>query len=89
MFPIQTEIRCCAGHPEYPTPVIGTTKFRGKEFWCPFCGLKYEFFDGFKYYPKVETLLTRLKKFEEVSTEYLQSDDGEYQFGQQPDLVAD
>lgn len=81
-----TEIRCCNQHPEYPTPVLGTLKFRGKEFWCPYCGLKYEFFDGFKYYPIVETLVERKALFEVISTPYLSDQVEEYQFHQQPDI---
>lgn len=65
------QIRCCANHTDYPTPVIFTFKFKYKEYWCPHCGAKYEFFDGFKYLKKTTILEERLRLFEDISNEYL------------------
>lgn len=85
MLPEPKDIRCCNRHPDYPTPVIGTTKFYKSEFWCPHCGAKYELFDGFKYYPIVYKLRLRKAFFEIISTKFLSSDDEAYAYYQRPD----
>jgi len=95
MFGNSDKIRCCGNHTDYPTPVIPTFKFRGKEWWCPHCGAKYEFFDGFKYFHKNEDLENRGRLFEGISLEYLSCSAVElgipeqaktYVLGQKPDL---
>lgn len=67
----KNEIRCCGYHLNYPTPVISTFKWNHKEFWCPHCGTKYEFFDGFKYYERTAELAKRLDIFTQMAEDFL------------------
>lgn len=84
-WPLQNLIRCCGEHLEYPVPVIFTFKWDYFEYWCPLCGRKYEFFDGFKYYPDSEILKKRIKFFEEMSKDYLSDNTDSFTLYQKPD----
>lgn len=79
------EIRCCSNHLDYPVPVIFTLKFKYKEWWCPYCGVKYEMFDGFKYLPTTDLLKSRLRLFKSLSKKYLTGDTENFELLQTPD----
>lgn len=79
------DVRCCNKHLDYPVPVIGTLKFYKTENWCPHCGAKYEFFDGYKYLPKEYKLLLRLCFFENISKGFLSDTEENYKYYQRPD----
>lgn len=83
---IENEVRCCGSHLDYPTPVISTFKWLGREFWCPHCGRKYQFFDGFKYFESSEVLENRGKEFLELATPYLSDKVEDFELNQKPDI---
>lgn len=85
MLPKSDTIRCCNRHTDYPVPVLSTVKFHKSEWWCPYCGAKYELFDGFKYYPITYKLNLRREFFERLSLDYLSDKTETYEFYQRPD----
>lgn len=73
-------IAVCSSHPEFQVPLISTYKFKGAEFWCPFCGQCYGLFGNYLELKVTETLKNRLKKYKAHSTSYLESDNGTYEY---------
>lgn len=65
------KITICKGHQEYQVPLIWTFAFNGYEWWCPFCGAKGGMLGTGKEVEKTKVLDGRLKKYEELSKDYL------------------
>lgn len=81
------KIRCCGAHGHYPVPVLPSVKWRGKEWWCPFCGQTYEFFDGFKYYEPSEELEKRREMLSELANDFLSDKTEYFELYQKPDIM--
>lgn len=65
------EIKICSNHQEYQVPLIWTFKFRGAEFWCPYCGYQEGMFGAGENVAETEVLKSRLETYKERSINYL------------------
>lgn len=74
------EIKICSNHQEYQVPLIWTFKFRGAEFWCPYCGYQEGMFGAGTNVTQTDELKKRLELYKEASTKYLGSHDGEWKY---------
>lgn len=74
----------CPNHTEYHVPLIMTFKFRGQEFWCPYCGYTCGMFGSYVEVVQDKELREREKKFKKLAKEFLSSDGMIFKYEQKP-----
>lgn len=71
-------IKICECHTGYHVPLIQTLAFRGAEYWCPYCGFTGGIFGSGMAITTNKILQERLKKYKEISENYLTARGREY-----------